>query len=87
MKIYKFFSPTCGPCKVLARNLEKANVAPIAVDITDEDNAPLVEKYQVKSIPTLVIESEDGKLISKSSKLLNPIQITDFIKEAINVIG
>lgn len=65
MKIIKFYSPTCGPCKVMGKNLEEVTkitgIQVQEVDITDEDNQPLLDEWKPKTIPTvIVIDSKDN---------------------------
>ena len=55
-KILKFYSKTCGPCKVMSKRLEELkNVEIQEIDILDEDSEELVNKYKVTSIPTIII--------------------------------
>jgi thioredoxin 1 len=63
-----FFATWCGPCKMLAPTLDK-----IAAETTntlktvkvDVDKSPdLVEKYEIKSMPTLVL-IRNGEVISR----------------------
>ena len=63
-KILKFFSPTCGPCKVMSKNLEEVTKATGVeiqnVDITDEDNESLLDEWKPRTVPTvIVIDSKD----------------------------
>lgn len=58
--VLKFYSPTCGPCKVLSKNLEGfTDIDLKEIDITDDENQELVMKYGVRAVPTTVIISED----------------------------
>lgn len=48
----------CGPCFALKNRLKAAS---IEVDMIDGDNdLEFVKNYKVKSVPTLVVISEDG---------------------------
>lgn len=66
-RILKFFSPTCGPCKVMSKNLEEVTkvtgVKVIEVDVTDEEdegNKSLIDEWKPRTIPTvIVIDSKD----------------------------
>lgn len=65
-KIIKFFSPTCGPCKVMSKKLaELKDVEIQEIDIADEDNEKLLEEYQVRAVPTVVVLAEDNSQIAK----------------------
>lgn len=65
-KIIKFFSPTCGPCKVMSKKLvELKNVEIQEIDIADEDNEKLLEEYQVRTVPTVVVLAEDNSQVAK----------------------
>ena len=33
--IIKFYSPTCGPCKVLDKNLKTANIGYTSINVAD----------------------------------------------------
>lgn len=65
-----FFAEWCGPCKMLAPELEKladtydGKAKVIKVDVDKEGG--LAMQYQVQSVPTIVL-FKDGKLISKES--------------------
>lgn len=56
MKIIKFYSDTCGPCKVLDSNLKKAGIEYESINANDDENDVLVERYKIHSVPTLIKE-------------------------------
>lgn len=63
-KILKFYSPTCGPCKVMSKNLEEVSkvtgVEIQDIDITDEDNESLLNEWKPRTVPTVIaIDSKD----------------------------
>lgn len=59
--VLKFYSPTCGPCKVMDANLKSIdNIEVVNVDITDDKNTELVDMYSIKSVPSIVILTEEG---------------------------
>lgn len=65
-KILKFFSPTCGPCKVMSKNLSTLEGVEIQdVDITDDSNEPLLEKYGIRTVPTTVVLNESDELVQE----------------------
>ena len=61
-KVLKFSASWCQPCKMLAKNLETANIeTPIEVVDIDE-NQELAQKYMVRSVPTLVMVEDDTEV-------------------------
>lgn len=57
MKILKFYADWCGPCKVLAKNLEvfKEKHPDIeVVSINVEDDEELSAKYNIRNVPVLI---------------------------------
>ena len=80
MKILKFYSETCGLCKVLGENLIKANIEHIAYNVDDEGNEPLLEKYTIRSLPTLVKVDDNGDVIDKRSGAATVEQLKEWCK-------
>ena len=65
-KILKFYSETCGPCKVMGKKLaELKNVEVQEVDIADEANEDLLDKHKIRAVPTIVVLAEDGSSIAR----------------------
>lgn len=73
MKILKFFSKTCGPCKQMGKILAGLEGVEIQeVDIAEDSNAGLIEQYGVKSIPTVVAVDDEGNTV-KTFKGITPL--------------
>ena len=47
MKLIKVFSKTCGPCKVLDKNLKESGIEYDSVDIESDEGDNLIEKYNI----------------------------------------
>lgn len=65
--IIRFTASWCGPCKMLAKTLENAD---LGVDITVVDideNRKLCEKYNVRGVPTLVNTDNNSILVGNKS--------------------
>lgn len=63
-QVLKFYSPTCGPCRVMANNLSKLSDVEIHnIDVTDESNEAEIEKWKITTIPTTIFLNEEGELI------------------------
>lgn len=62
MKIYRFTASWCNPCKMLAKNLENANLGH-PIEVVDIDVHPeLAQEYNIRSVPTLVMLADDGSV-------------------------
>lgn len=78
MKLIKIYSKTCGPCKVLEKNLVESGVEYDSVDVTSEEGEDIVEKYGVRAVPTLLLIDDNGTLLNKHTGILNVDEIKLF---------
>lgn len=79
MKIIKFYSDSCSPCKVIDNNLKKAGIEYISINVNDDNNYPIVEKYKIKSIPTIVKE-KDNIEIDRYTGIMTVEQLKNWCK-------
>lgn len=77
MKILKFYSNTCGPCKVLTKNLKDANIK-VEPILPDSD---LVDTYNIRSIPTLVMVDDEGKEYKRFTGIMSAEQLKNWVNE------
>lgn len=80
MKILKFFSPTCGPCKVLDRNLQEAGIQYESIDVTDDANEELITKYGITSVPILLYVGDNGETILKYRGIMTVDDLNKYFK-------
>ena len=59
MKIVKIFSKTCGPCKVLEKNLQLSKIPYESVDIETSEGEEYADKYNIRALPTLLLLDGD----------------------------
>lgn len=78
MRIIKFYSDTCGPCKVLESNLKKTDIKYDEVNIEDDDTT-LVDKYKIRAVPTLIKENE-GEEISRHIGVMTVDELKEWCK-------
>ena len=73
-----FYANWCGPCKMLAPELERveSNIKVIKVDVDEFED--LAREYGVMSIPTLVL-FEDGKELKRTIGFMDKDRIQNFI--------
>ena len=81
MKLIKIYSKTCGPCKVLEKNLVESGVEYDSVDVASEEGEDLTEAYGVRAVPTLLLVDDSGTLISKHVGILSVEGIKSFANE------
>lgn len=74
MKIIKFYSDTCGPCKVLDSNLKKAGIEYESINANSDENDTLVEKYKIRAVPTLIKE-ENGIEVARHIGIMTEEQL------------
>ena len=77
-----FFADWCGPCKMLSPIVdevasENSDIKVVKVNI--DESQDLAMKYQVMSIPTLVVIKE-GKEINRSVGLIDKSEVISLIK-------
>lgn len=80
MKIIKFYSKTCGPCKVLDANLKKADIDYESIDICDAEDEVLVDMYKIRSVPTLIKEDDEGVEIARHTGIMTEDQLKEWCK-------
>lgn len=78
MKLIKIYSKTCGPCKVLEKNLVESGVKYDSVDVASEEGEDLTETYGVRAVPTLLLVDDNGTLLNKRTGILNVDEIKLF---------
>lgn len=78
MKLIKIYSKTCGPCKVLEKNLVESGVEYDSVDVTSKEGEDLTEAYGIRAVPTLLLIDDNGTLLNKHTGILNVDEIKLF---------
>ena len=81
MKVLKIYSRTCGPCKVLEDNLQLAGIPHESIDVQSIQGEDIVAKYEVKTVPTLILVDDEGNVLKKHSGLLNVQELKEFCNE------
>lgn len=67
IKVLKFWAPWCKPCIVLSTILEGLDITSHNID--DAETSPLVTKFKVRNIPTLVF-LKDGEEVHRHAGLI-----------------
>lgn len=79
MKLLKIYSDTCGPCKVLEKNLQLANIEHESFNISSEQGEEIVDKYDVRAVPTLILLNDNNEVIKKHIGVMNVEDLKKFI--------
>lgn len=78
MKILKFYTPTCMPCRALGKVL--ATIENIEIEeINALENIAMVDKYNVCTTPTLIFLDDDNKEFNRTTGLVNKTKIEEIL--------
>ena len=81
MKLLKFQASWCQPCKTLTSLLNTMQI-PFPVEVIDADeNKDLLQKYNVRSIPVLVLLDENNNEIDRLTGSTTKDKITALLNK------
>lgn len=88
LTLIDFFATWCMPCKMQSEVLEKLEESRTLtfdiVKVNVDDSPNLASKFEISSIPTLVV-MKNGKVLKKSVGLNEENELLDMISEAGNI--
>ena len=73
-----FYANWCGPCKMIAPELEKVESSVKVVKVDVDEFEDLAKEYGVMSIPTLILFNE-GKEVKRTIGFIDKDKIAKFI--------
>ena len=81
MKLLQFKASWCNPCKQQTKEFEKnpVDVELEAIDV-DEDDKDYATKYNIMSIPTMVLLGNNGEVLNRWTGVTKSSIINEFIK-------
>ena len=65
MKVMKFYATWCGPCKAMSKLLEGMDNLPVIEEIDIDSNMELAAKFNIRSVPTLIVTADDGTEVKR----------------------
>lgn len=88
-QVIKFSATWCAPCKAFAPTFNKVkamdefkNIEFKELDIEeDEEGIDLVEKFQIRSVPTTVLVDDNGEVLVKVSGAIPLGDFANIIRE------
>lgn len=81
MKVLEIYSRTCGLCKVLESNLQLAGVPHESIDVQSVEGYNIVAKYEIRTVPTLILVDDEGNVVKRHSGLLGIQELKEFRNE------
>lgn len=80
MKLLKFQASWCQPCKVLTSSMQGMDI-PYPVETVDaQENEDILAKYNIRSVPALVLVNDDGSEVDRLVGASNKEQVIKFLK-------
>jgi thioredoxin 1 len=78
MKVLKFSATWCGPCKMLARNLEDVNTNIPIENIDIDDHQDTAVEYGVRGVPTMIMIDENNNQVKRLVGMQSLKQLEDW---------
>ena len=81
MKVLKFYATWCGPCKALSTTIEKYYKGDVPIEDIDIDaNLDMARKYNIRSVPVVVLVDENGNELRRKSGAMMIDGFEEFLK-------
>jgi thioredoxin 1 len=83
MRILKFGSQCCGPCKVMEEKFKKnpPSIEYQSLDVEDDSNEEVISQYNIKNLPTMILVDNSGTELERWNGIVNPELIEKSIKK------
>ena len=79
MIVYKFYSDTCAPCKLVEKQLTDSNIKHISLNIDDQIQNVYANKFNVRSVPTTIVVDDNNKILFKQIGVFNKSNLDKLI--------
>lgn len=77
MKILKFYTETCMPCRMVGKILDSMDLAVDSINALN--SVKLVDEYNVCTTPTLIFLNEENKEVARTTGPVTKAQIQKII--------
>ena len=79
-EVLKFSATWCAPCKILSKTIESAGDLGIKItEIDIDEQIALSAKYDIRSVPTMIMLDDDGYQLKRKSGVMNLQQLKEFL--------
>lgn len=80
MKLIKLSATWCGPCKMLSNTLEDVDLSGYEfIEIDVDHHRDTAMKYNIRGVPVLVIEDDNGNELRRTVGNKNKTQLQEFL--------
>lgn len=80
MKLIKLSATWCGPCKMLSNTLKEVDLSGYEfVEIDVDEQRDLAMKYNIRGVPVLVVEDDNGNELRRTVGNKNKTQLQEFL--------
>ena len=79
MKVLKFYTETCIPCRMVGKILENMNLTVDSIDALQ--SVALVDEYNVCTTPTLIFLGDDDKEFARTIGPVTKAQIQKILDD------
>jgi len=82
MKILKFSSQACMPCKQLSKVIDELGMDARNrfEDVTAEDDRARFMEFGIRAVPTLIMVDSKGVEIKRATGMMSKDQLTEFME-------
>lgn len=85
LKLLKFGAPWCGSCQMQSREFSETpigiDIQEIDVDSSSSEDMKLVERYNIRSIPSMIIVDDTGEALKRFTGYTPSDEITRSVSE------
>ena len=79
MRVIKFGSKTCGPCRMVDQRLDKFDKCEVIKYDIDDEIADLLEKYNIRNIPVTILTDDNDNEIQRWVGIFDINELNDKI--------
>lgn len=80
MKLIKLSATWCGPCKMLSNTLKEVDLSGYEfVEIDVDEQRDTAMKYNIRGVPVLVVEDDNGNELRRTVGSKNKTQLQEFL--------